>query len=93
VDEPTEVMPLDQLMDLASEPATVPIRRSPAPTPAPAPTPSPSSPTPVPTLQDLRKDVAAAAQQVRTWLRRGDNTLIALTVAAALILLIVVGVA
>jgi hypothetical protein len=124
-DHPTQVMPLDELMDLAAEPrddtATMPIATTPSPalaastrTPAPLnpatpratprptarPTARPQQPQPrVDTGPDLRDRVMADARrayeaglaQGRGWLKRGDNALIAATLAVTLVLLLVVG--
>ena len=62
--EPTEVMPLDELMDLAAEPSTAPtvqIRRTPPPTAAPAPAPTPA---PAPLNPAAPKPTATAQPRV-----------------------------
>ena len=116
----TEVMSLDELMDLAAETSTVPPPPPPAAPPvnrpASPPRPSPAATRPAPPvtpkpaparaparapertgpdlrermLADARRAYAAGLDQSREWLRKGDNGLIAATVALALLLLLVV---
>jgi hypothetical protein len=92
VDEPTDVMSLDELMDLAAtrgnsavrEAPTMPIRRS-LPTTTAAPAPMNPAARPV-----ARQAYDAGLARSRVWLETGDNRLIAATVAVTLLLLLVV---
>lgn len=90
--EPTQVMSLDELMDLAAEPretatTTIPATPMPAPLNPAAPRPTPAPQQAARTEPDIRERMIADA---REWLRQGDNTLIAWTAAIACLLLLVV---
>ena len=121
-DHPTQVLSLDELMDLAAEPrddtATQQITTPPAAPPAapavtPAPAPlnpaarqpiarpvAPAAAAPAAAGPDLRQRVMTDARQAydaglargREWIKQGDNGLIAATLVAALLLLLVVAV-
>jgi len=93
-DKPTQVMSLDELMDLAAEPpsdtvtAPIPAPLNPAtPRPTPAPKPAAQAEPAVKTEPDMWERLVADA---REWLKQGDNALIASTAAVAFLLLLVV---
>jgi hypothetical protein len=87
-DKPTQVMSLDELMDLAAEPrdtVTAPIPATPMPAPLNPAAPRPSAKAPA--EPDMRQRLIADAKE---WLKQGDNALITWTAAVACLLLLVV---
>lgn len=104
VDDSTQVMPLDELMDLAAEPRpAAPTRPHAAPPPLQPPlayptdvVPANSGAAPMPSvlLQRIRSDARRASAigiaQVQQWLETKDNALIAATVLITVVLLVVV---